>query len=59
MYHVANMLPYDPQDEQQIARKKHIGNDVVVFIFMMGAGPFDPSSFVSGKEREEEMLSQR
>jgi RAP1 GTPase activating protein 1 len=41
------MLPYNPKDIQQIARKKHIGNDVVVFIFMMGRTPFDPSSFVS------------
>eukprot|EP00009_Paramoeba_aestuarina_P000725 CAMPEP_0201510254 /NCGR_PEP_ID=MMETSP0161_2-20130828/3022_1 /ASSEMBLY_ACC=CAM_ASM_000251 /TAXON_ID=180227 /ORGANISM="Neoparamoeba aestuarina, Strain SoJaBio B1-5/56/2" /LENGTH=424 /DNA_ID=CAMNT_0047905401 /DNA_START=117 /DNA_END=1391 /DNA_ORIENTATION=- len=47
MYHVATRLPHDPQDQQQIARKKHIGNDVVVFIFMMGREPFDPSTFVS------------
>ena len=47
MYHVSTMLPYNPKDVQQIARKKHIGNDVVVFIFMMGVTPFDPSTFVS------------
>ena len=41
------MLPFDEKDHQQIARKKFIGNDVVVFIFMMGNTPFDPCSFVS------------
>jgi hypothetical protein len=47
MYHVSTLLPYDPHDRQQISRKKHIGNDVVVFIFMIGSIPFDPSTFVS------------
>jgi len=47
MYHVSTKLPYDSKDGQQISRKKHIGNDVVVFIYMMGKKPFDPCSFIS------------
>lgn len=27
------MLPYTPDDPQQLARKRHLGNDVVVIIF--------------------------
>lgn len=48
MYHVAPLLPYHPKDEQQLEKKRHIGNDVVVFIFTQSsATPFDPTEFVS------------
>ncbi|RDD39906.1 GTPase-activating Rap/Ran-GAP domain-like protein 3 [Trichoplax sp. H2] len=33
MFHVSTMLPYEPTDRQQIERKRHIGNDIVVIIF--------------------------
>ena len=42
MYHVATMIPYSPGDEQQIPRKRHIGNDIVVVIFKEGNTPFNP-----------------
>jgi len=42
MFHVSTMLPYVEQDEQQLERKRHIGNDVVVIIYQEGDTPFDP-----------------
>jgi len=33
MWHVCQLLPFTEGDEQQVARKRHIGNDVVVVIF--------------------------
>jgi len=41
------MIPYNPKDEQQIGRKRHIGNDVVVLIFVSGKTPFSPISIQS------------
>lgn len=40
------MLPFSKADQQQIERKRHIGNDVVVIIFLESGGNFDPNSFV-------------
>ena len=34
MYHVSTLLPYTPGDEQQIQRKRHIGNDLVSLVFL-------------------------
>ena len=34
MFHVSTMLPYIENDEQQIQRKRHIGNDLVSIIFL-------------------------
>ncbi|KAJ3121754.1 signal-induced proliferation-associated 1-like protein 3 [Nowakowskiella sp. JEL0407] len=43
-YHVSTLLPYFPEDPQQIQRKRHIGNDLVCVVFMEGEnGQFDPS----------------
>ncbi|KAJ3121751.1 signal-induced proliferation-associated 1-like protein 3, partial [Nowakowskiella sp. JEL0407] len=43
-YHVSTLLPYFPEDPQQIQRKRHIGNDLVCIVFMEGEnGQFDPS----------------
>lgn len=36
MYHVSTMLPYAPADPQQLERKRHLGNDVVVIVFKEG-----------------------
>eukprot|EP01119_Soliformovum_irregulare_P010584 TRINITY_DN2615_c0_g1_i1.p1 TRINITY_DN2615_c0_g1~~TRINITY_DN2615_c0_g1_i1.p1 ORF type:complete len:634 (-),score=168.62 TRINITY_DN2615_c0_g1_i1:238-2139(-) len=33
MFHVSTMLPYFPKDTQQVERKRHLGNDVVMIIF--------------------------
>jgi hypothetical protein len=46
-YHVSTMLPYDKEDRQQIQRKRHIGNDIVCFIFLDGKAKFDPGTIIS------------
>ncbi|CAI9557555.1 unnamed protein product [Staurois parvus] len=33
MFHVSTMLPYTPNNRQQLLRKRHIGNDIVTIIF--------------------------
>lgn len=33
MFHVSTMIPYTEDDPQQLARKRHLGNDVIVIIF--------------------------
>jgi hypothetical protein len=47
MFHVGTLLPFTPQDEQQVERKRHIGNDVVVIVFVEGDQLFDPLQFSS------------
>ncbi|XP_069764284.1 signal-induced proliferation-associated 1-like protein 3 isoform X2 [Narcine bancroftii] len=45
MFHVSTMLPYTPNNRQQLLRKRHIGNDIVTVIFQEpGALPFTPKS---------------
>ncbi|KAL7748301.1 hypothetical protein RI367_006260 [Sorochytrium milnesiophthora] len=34
MYHVSTLLPFSEKDPQQIARKRHIGNDIVCVVFL-------------------------
>lgn len=34
MLHVAPYLPHDPDCQQQLERKRHLGNDVVVIVFV-------------------------
>ena len=34
MFHVSTMLPHDKADPQQLEKKRHIGNDVVVVVFI-------------------------
>jgi len=43
MFHVSTLLPFFPADPQQIERKRHIGNDIVVIIFNEATNLFDPS----------------
>ena len=43
MFHVATLIPHTPGDVQQVERKRHIGNDMVVVIFKEGKTPFDPN----------------
>ncbi|KAK3092263.1 hypothetical protein FSP39_000466 [Pinctada imbricata] len=43
MFHVSTMLPYTPNNPQQLLRKRHIGNDIVTIVFQEpGALPFTP-----------------
>ncbi|XP_057303969.1 rap1 GTPase-activating protein 1-like isoform X3 [Hydractinia symbiolongicarpus] len=47
MFHVSTLLPFTPNDSQQLSRKRHIGNDVVAIIFQEENTPFCPNSFRS------------
>eukprot|EP01117_Protostelium_nocturnum_P008782 TRINITY_DN3149_c0_g1_i1.p1 TRINITY_DN3149_c0_g1~~TRINITY_DN3149_c0_g1_i1.p1 ORF type:complete len:695 (+),score=266.68 TRINITY_DN3149_c0_g1_i1:342-2426(+) len=43
MFHVSTLLPHFPMDPQQVEKKRHIGNDIIVVIFSEASTPFDPS----------------
>mmetsp|Transcript_43842 Transcript_43842/g.110542 ORF Transcript_43842/g.110542 Transcript_43842/m.110542 type:complete len:502 (-) Transcript_43842:16-1521(-) len=45
MFHVSTLLPFFPDDSQQIERKRHLGNDIIMIIYKEGGGPVDPSLF--------------
>jgi hypothetical protein len=47
MFHVSTMLPLDSLDMQQLHRKRHIGNDIVVVVFNAGTTPFNPAAIRS------------
>lgn len=48
MFHVSTMLPYTPNNQQQLLRKRHIGNDIVTIVFQEpGSKPFCPSTIRS------------
>ncbi|XP_017317356.1 signal-induced proliferation-associated 1-like protein 2 isoform X2 [Ictalurus punctatus] len=48
MFHVSTLLPYTPNNRQQLLRKRHIGNDIVTIVFQEpGALPFTPKNFRS------------
>ncbi|XP_066154442.1 signal-induced proliferation-associated 1-like protein 1 isoform X4 [Euwallacea fornicatus] len=48
MFHVSTMLPFTPNNRQQLLRKRHIGNDIVTIVFQEpGAQPFTPQGIRS------------
>lgn len=47
MYHVCTLLPAQVHDLQRVERKRHIGNDVVTFVFKEGDEPFVPTILTS------------
>eukprot|EP01096_Ripella_sp_DP13-Kostka_P008253 TRINITY_DN3081_c0_g1_i7.p1 TRINITY_DN3081_c0_g1~~TRINITY_DN3081_c0_g1_i7.p1 ORF type:complete len:796 (-),score=360.44 TRINITY_DN3081_c0_g1_i7:68-2455(-) len=48
LFHVATYLPYTDDNRQQLPRKRHIGNDIIVLIFQdEDADPFTPMKFAS------------
>ncbi len=47
MFHVSALLPFHPGDRQQLERKRHIGNDIVVLIFQESEQQFKLSSISS------------
>ncbi|VVC37072.1 Hypothetical protein CINCED_3A010066 [Cinara cedri] len=48
MFHVSTMLPFTPNNRQQLLRKRHIGNDIVTIVFQEpGAQPFSPKNIRS------------
>jgi len=42
MFHVSTYLKYNANDSQQLERKRHIGNDVVVVVYMEGDQALEP-----------------
>ncbi len=47
MFHVSTMLPHTAGDEQQVEKKRHIGNDVTAIVFKEGSTPLSPSFMAS------------
>ncbi|XP_049833971.1 signal-induced proliferation-associated 1-like protein 1 isoform X1 [Schistocerca gregaria] len=48
MFHVSTLLPFTPNNRQQLLRKRHIGNDIVTIVFQEpGAHPFTPKNIRS------------
>jgi len=47
MFHVSTLLPFNPRDKQQLERKRHIGNDIVVIIFQDGETVYKPTTISS------------
>jgi len=47
MFHCSTLLPYTPGDAQQLERKRHLGNDIVIIVFKEGDQPLDPTVFRS------------
>ncbi|ELP93430.1 rap GTPase-activating protein, putative [Entamoeba invadens IP1] len=48
-FHVSTYLPYMENNEQQLDKKKHIGNDVVVLVFKEYTGTPEPIDITSFK----------
>jgi hypothetical protein len=49
MFHVSTMIPHYAADPQQLERKRHLGNDLVLIIFRDAhcMDPFDPTKIKS------------
>jgi len=47
VFHVSTMLPFNPKDKQQLERKRHIGNDIVVILFQEGDTVYKPTTISS------------
>jgi len=47
MFHVSTLLPYSHYNPQQLERKRHLGNDIVVLIYKEGNSPYIPATIKS------------
>jgi len=47
IFHVSTMLPFNSKDKQQLERKRHIGNDIVVILFQDGNTLYKPATISS------------
>lgn len=48
LFHVSTLLPYNPNDKQQLERKRHLGNDLVMIVFRENPkSQFDPREITS------------
>ena len=43
MFHVSTLLPFYAPDPQQVERKRHLGNDIVVILFLDSNIPYKPT----------------
>jgi len=54
MFHVSTLLPYFPMDNQQVERKRHLGNDIVVIVFLEPGAQFSPQMMTTQFNRMKE-----
>lgn len=47
MFHVATLLPYDPQDPQQIAKRKYLESNTAMIVFKDGPPALDPRELIT------------
>lgn len=47
MYHVSTLIPYTHGCQQQLERKRHLGNDIVVIVFQDGDDQYMPSTITT------------
>lgn len=47
MFHVSTLLPFSTDNPQQLERKRHLGNDIVVLVFKEGNTPYMPNTISS------------
>ncbi|KAJ3311815.1 hypothetical protein HDU76_003028 [Blyttiomyces sp. JEL0837] len=47
MFHVSPLLPHNDKDRQQLERKRHIGNDIVIVVFSESELPFQIATITS------------
>jgi len=48
MFHVSTLLTYQKFDAQQVERKRHLGNDIIVIIFQdQNSTPYSPDTIHS------------
>eukprot|EP00128_Syssomonas_multiformis_P001862 Colp12_sorted_trinity150504_noHs@18102 len=47
MYHVSTMLPRNEKDKQQLERKRHLGNDIVMIVFNESTKPYKADTVAS------------
>ncbi|OHT07707.1 hypothetical protein TRFO_24060 [Tritrichomonas foetus] len=47
MFHVAPLLPTVPNDEQQVLKKRHIGNDHIHIVYCDRESDFEPTTITS------------
>jgi len=43
MFHVSTLLPFHEGDHQRLERKRHLGNDITIIVFIEGDREFDPT----------------
>jgi hypothetical protein len=47
MYHVATLLPYDPQDPQQLTKRKYLESNTAMIVFKDGPPALNPRELIT------------